>query len=60
MIPSAELADDVRSQVRQAHRTVPLLVAPMAVLSIYVLWLVLSAATAQRRGRSAHYVSEET
>lgn len=48
-----ELADDVRSQVRQAHRTVPLLVAPMAVLSIYVLWLVLSAATAQRRGEVA-------
>jgi predicted exporter len=35
--------------VAQAHRTVPLLLAPMAVLSLFVLWLVLVAATQQRR-----------
>jgi putative ABC transport system permease protein len=43
------LTDDVRAQTAQAHRTVPLLVAPMAVLTVFVLWLVLSAATEQRR-----------
>ncbi len=48
-----ELTDDVRAQVRQAHRTVPLLLAPMAVLSLFVLWLVLSAATSARRGEVA-------
>ncbi len=48
-----ELTDDVRTQVAQAHRTVPLLLAPMAVLSLFVLWLVLSAATAARRGEVA-------
>lgn len=48
-----ELVDSVRTQVRQAHRTVPLLLAPMAVLSLFVLWLVLSSATAQRRGEVA-------
>ena len=31
----------------------PLLVAPMSVLSIFVLWLVLAAATEQRRGEVA-------
>ncbi len=39
----------VRAQTDQAHRTVPLLMAPMAVLSVFVLWLVLGAATEQRR-----------
>ena len=37
----------------QAHRTVPLLLAPMAVLSVFVLWLVLTAATSARRGEVA-------
>ena len=48
-----ELTDDVRAQIAQAHRTVPLLLAPMAVLSVFVLWLVLTAATsaAARGGR---------
>lgn len=44
---------DVRAQTRQAHRTVPMLMAPMAVLALYVLWLVLGAATQQRRGEVA-------
>ncbi len=48
-----ELTDDVRTQVAQAHRTVPLLLAPMALLSVFVLWLVLSAATSARRGEVA-------
>ena len=48
-----ELTDDLRAQVGQAHRTVPLLLAPMAVLSVFVLWLVLAAATAARRGEVA-------
>ncbi|WP_374455278.1 FtsX-like permease family protein [Nocardioides sp.] len=48
-----DLADDVRGQASQAHRTVPLLMAPMAVLTLFVLWLVLSAATRQRRGEVA-------
>lgn len=48
-----ELADTVRTQVDQAHRTVPLLLAPMGVLSVFVLWLVLSAATSSRRGEVA-------
>jgi putative ABC transport system permease protein len=48
-----ELTDDLRAQVAQAHRTVPLLLAPMAVLSLFVLWLVLSAATSARRGEVA-------
>ena len=39
----------VRAQTDQAHRTVPLLMAPMAVLTVYALWLVLAAATEQRR-----------
>ena len=43
------LTDDVRAQTGQAHRTVPLLMAPMAVLTLFVLWLVLAAATEQRR-----------
>lgn len=43
------LIDDVRAQTAQAHRTVPLLMAPMAVLAVFVLWLVLAAATGQRR-----------
>ncbi|PKH44286.1 FtsX-like permease family protein [Nocardioides alpinus] len=43
------LTDDVRAQTAQAHRTVPLLMAPMAVLTVFVLWLVLAAATEQRR-----------
>jgi putative ABC transport system permease protein len=45
-----DITDSVRTQTDQAHRTVPLLVAPMAVLSLFVLWLVLAAATGQRRG----------
>ena len=48
-----ELTDDLRAQVSQAHRTVPLLLAPVAVLSVFVLWLVLTAATAARRGEVA-------
>ena len=48
-----ELTDDLRAQVAQAHRTVPLLLAPMAVLSVFVLWLVLTAATSARRGEVA-------
>ncbi len=44
-----EVAADVDAQARQAHRTVPLLMAPMAVLSLLAFWLVLSAATDQRR-----------
>ena len=47
------VTDSLRTQTRQAHRTVPLLVAPMAVLSVFVLWLVLAAATEQRRGEVA-------
>ena len=43
----------MRAQTRQAHRTVPLLMAPMAVLTLFVLWLVLAAATEQRRGEVA-------
>ena len=48
-----EVTEDVRAQTRQAHRTVPLLMAPMAVLTLFVLWLVLGAATQQRRGEVA-------
>ncbi|MBD3926225.1 hypothetical protein IEZ26_16490 [Nocardioides cavernae] len=48
-----ELTDTMRTQVDQAHRTVPLLLAPMALLSVFVLWLVLSAATSSRRGEVA-------
>ena len=48
-----ELTTTLREQVAQAHRTVPLLLAPLAVLSVFVLWLVLSAATAERRGEVA-------
>lgn len=47
------LTEEVRSQTSQAHRTVPLLMAPMAVLAVFVLWLVLVAATEQRRGEVA-------
>lgn len=47
------ITKDVRAQTRQAHRTVPLLMAPMAVLTVFVLWLVLAAATEQRRGEVA-------
>ena len=43
------VTDSVRAQTDQAHRTVPLLMAPMAVLTVFVLWLVLAAATEQRR-----------
>ncbi|MDR7255230.1 hypothetical protein J2X46_004232 [Nocardioides sp. BE266] len=48
-----DLAAEVRAQAQQAHRTVPLLLAPMAVLTLFVLWLVLTAATRQRRGEVA-------
>ena len=47
------VTQDVQAQTRQAHRTVPLLMAPMAVLTVFVLWLVLAAATEQRRGEVA-------
>lgn len=47
------VTDEVRQQTRLAHRTVPLLMAPMAVLTLFVLWLVLAAATEQRRGQVA-------
>ncbi|MEO5661738.1 MAG: FtsX-like permease family protein, partial [Nocardioides sp.] len=43
----------VRGQTRLAHRTVPLLMTPVAVLTLFVLWLVLAAATEQRRGEVA-------
>ena len=49
----SDVTEDVRAQMRQAHRTVPLLMAPMAVLTLFVLWLVLGAATQQRRGEVA-------
>ncbi|NPC44075.1 FtsX-like permease family protein [Nocardioides sp. zg-1230] len=48
-----ELIDTVLTQVDQAHRTVPLLLAPIGVLSVFVLWLVLSAATSSRRNEVA-------
>ena len=47
------VTDAVRDQTRLAHRTVPLLMAPTAVLALFVLWLVLAAATEQRRGEVA-------
>ena len=47
------LTDSVRAQTRLAHRTVPVLMAPMAVLTLFALWLVLAAATEQRRGEVA-------
>jgi putative ABC transport system permease protein len=49
----ADTADDVRDQSRLGARTVPLILAPLAVLSVFVLWLVLVAATQQRRGEVA-------
>lgn len=48
-----DVTEDLRAQTRQAHRTVPLLMAPLAVLTVFVLWLVLAAATEQRRGEVA-------
>ena len=48
-----ELTDTLGTQVEQAHRTVPLLLAPLGVLSVFVLWLVLSAATSSRRAEVA-------
>lgn len=48
-----ELTETVGIQVDQARRTVPLLLAPLGVLSVFVLWLVLSAATSARRGEVA-------
>lgn len=48
-----DVTQSVRAQTRQAHRTVPLLMAPLAVLAVFVLWLVLAAATQQRRGEVA-------
>lgn len=48
-----DLTDTLGEQVAHAHRTVPLLLAPLAVLSVFVLWLVLSAATSERRGEVA-------
>lgn len=48
-----DLTEDVRAQADQARRTVPLLMAPVAVLALFVLWLVLTAATRQRRGEVA-------
>ena len=53
MTALGDVTDSVREQTRQAHRTVPLLVAPLAVLAVFVLWLVLGAATEQRRGEVA-------
>ena len=49
----AEVTEGVEAQSEQARRTVPLLVAPLVVLSLFVLWLVLGAATEQRRGMVA-------
>lgn len=48
-----EVAESVAVQTSQARRTVPLLMAPMVVLALFVLWLVLAAATEQRRGTVA-------
>lgn len=48
-----DVADDLRAQTRLGARTVPLLLAPLAVLSVFVLWLVLVAATQQRRAEVA-------
>ena len=48
-----DITKDVRAQTRLAHSTVPLLMAPMAVLTLFVLWLVLAAATEHRRGQVA-------
>jgi hypothetical protein len=48
-----DLTQQIRAQTDQADRTVPLLMAPVAVLALYVLWLVLAAATEQRRGQVA-------
>ncbi|HXH78944.1 ABC transporter permease [Nocardioides sp.] len=48
-----DLTGEVRTQVLQGDRTVPLLMAPVAVLALFVLWLVLAAATEQRRGQVA-------
>lgn len=48
-----DLTEEVRTQTNQADRTVPLLMAPVVVLALFVLWLVLAAATEQRRGQVA-------
>ncbi|GAA1932505.1 FtsX-like permease family protein [Nocardioides hwasunensis] len=48
-----DLADDVGGQIRLGAGTVPLLLAPLTVLSVFVLWLVLGAAVQQRRGEVA-------
>jgi hypothetical protein len=43
------LAAVVRTQDAQGHRTVPLLMVQLGLLFVVVLWLVLTAATDQRR-----------
>ena len=48
-----DTTEQIRAQTAQADRTVPLLMAPVAVLALFVLWLVLAAATEQRRGEIA-------
>ena len=43
------IGQDLRDQTRQAHVTVPLLMAQLGLLALIVLWLVLLAVTEQRR-----------
>ncbi len=44
-----ELTDEVDAQIEQSRTTVPLLLVQLAVLGLIVLWLMLLAATDQRR-----------
>lgn len=44
-----ELTDEVDAQIEQSRTTVPLLLVQLGVLGVIVLWLMLLAATAQRR-----------
>ncbi|MFD4327269.1 FtsX-like permease family protein [Nocardioides sp. NPDC058538] len=44
-----ELTDEVDTQIEQSRTTVPLLLVQLGVLGVIVLWLMLLAATDQRR-----------
>lgn len=44
-----ELTDEVDAQIEQSRTTVPLLLVQLGVLGVIVLWLMLLAATDQRR-----------
>ncbi len=44
-----DIADNVRTQIKQSRVTVPLLMAQLGLLAVFVLWLVLLAVTEQRR-----------